>query len=103
MVFALVFFGIKTSQLTRVSMLPIAVGMGIFAFLMNQWKLRSLIELLVPPPGVVLREVHPRAKDYAYLEGKKGGEHQLRFDTAMPEDSRPEGFARTASVQSGIL
>ena len=64
--------------------------MGIFAFLMNQWKLRSLIELTVPPPGVVLREVHPSAKDYAYLEGKNGGEHELRFDTAVPEDSRPE-------------
>jgi hypothetical protein len=49
-VFAFIFLGIKTNQLTRIGVLPIVVGMGIFALLMNRWKLRSLIELTVPPP-----------------------------------------------------
>jgi hypothetical protein len=89
-VFAFIFFAIKTNQLTRISMLPIVLGMGVFALLMNRWKLRSLIELTVPPPGVVLREVHPSAKDYAYLESNRGREQALRLDTALTEDSRPE-------------
>jgi hypothetical protein len=87
---AFVFLGIKTGLLTRVSVMPIVLGMAIFAALMNRWKLRSLIALSVPPPGVELREVHPSAKDYAYLEGKNGRDQELRFDTAMTEDSRPE-------------
>ena len=89
-VFAFVFVGIKTNQLTRVAVLPIVVGMGIFAVLMKRWKLRSLIELSVPPPGVVLREVHPSAKDYAYLEGKNGRVQVVRIETSVTEDSRPE-------------
>jgi hypothetical protein len=89
-VFAFVFLGIKTNHLTRIGVLPIVVGMGIFALLMNRWKLRALIELSVPPPGVVLREVHPSANDYAHLEGKNGREQELRLDTAVTEDSRPE-------------
>jgi hypothetical protein len=89
-VFAFVFVGIKTHQLTRITVVPIVVGMGIFAFFMNRWKLRSLIELSVPPRGVVLREVHPSAKDYAYLEGKNGREQELRIEKSVTEDSRPE-------------
>jgi hypothetical protein len=89
-VFAFVFVGVMTNQLTRISVLPIVAGMGVFALLMNRWKLRSLIELTVPPPGVVLREVHPSARDYAYLEGKNRREQEIRLDTAVTEDTRPE-------------
>jgi hypothetical protein len=77
-------------QFTRITVVPIVVGMGIFAFFMNRWKLRSLIELSVPPRGMVLREVHPSAKDYAYLEGKNGREQELRIEKSVTEDSRPE-------------
>ena len=89
-VFTFVFIGRKTNQLPRISLLPIVVGMLIFALLMHRWKLRSLIELTVPPPGLVLREVHPSARDYAYLEGKSGREQALRLNTALTEQSGPE-------------
>jgi hypothetical protein len=89
-VFTFAFVGIMTKHLTRVTVLPIVVGMAIFAVLMSRWKIRSLIELSVPPSGVVLREVHSSAKDYAYLEGKDGRERELRIETPVAEDSRPE-------------
>ncbi len=89
-VFTSVFAGIATKHLARVTMLPIAVAMAIFAVLMNRWKLRTLIELSVPPPGVALREVYPSAKEYAYLEGKAERGREFRIEASEAEDSRPE-------------
>lgn len=88
-VFAFVFVGIKTNELTRIRLPTIVVSMVIFSLLMNRWKLRSLIELTVPPTGVVLSEVHPSAEDYAYLGGKNR-EQELRIERSVTEDSRPE-------------
>ena len=93
-VFTCVFAGILTKQFTRTTarliVIAFGIAMGIFAVLMKRWRMRSLIELSVPPSGVVLREVHPSAKDYADLEGKGGREREIRIETPVAEDSGPE-------------
>ena len=81
-VFAIEMLGIKTGNLTHMDALVIAVGLGVFSWLMQRWKFQSLIELNRPPQGVTLREVTPSAKDYAFLEGKNGRDNAFRVDPA---------------------
>jgi hypothetical protein len=88
--FATIMIGQTTRRLSRTSVLLIELALVVLALFMQRWRLRSLIELSLPPPGVELREVHPSAKDYAYLEGRNGRDQELRFDPAMTEDLRPE-------------
>jgi hypothetical protein len=89
-VFAIEMLAIATGHLTRTSVALIGLGLGVFALLMQRWRLRSLIELGLPPPGVELREVLPSAKEYAYLEGKDGRDKAFRFDPATTADPGPE-------------
>lgn len=88
--FALVLLGITTGRLTRISVFLTVLGLAIFAVFMQRWKLRSLIKLSLPPLDVELREVHPSAKDYAYLEGRNGHDQELRIEPATTDDSQRE-------------
>jgi hypothetical protein len=93
-VFAIVFpmelLGIWTGHVTRAGMLLTALGLGLLGACMQRWRLRSLIELSLPPPGVELREVFPTTREYAYLEGKSGRTKPFQFHTAIPENLGPE-------------
>jgi hypothetical protein len=89
-VFALEIIGIATGHLTRAGMLLATLGLGVFQVFMQRWRLKSLIELSLPPPGVELREVVPTARTYAYLEGKRGRTKAFQFDPATTEDPGPE-------------
>ena len=87
---AICLLGETTGRLSRISIALIELGFLLFAWFMRQWRVRSLIELSLPPPGVELREVRPSSKEYAYLEGKDGRDQAFRFDPAMKEDERPD-------------
>ncbi len=89
-VFAIEFLAIKTGHLTRTGMGLIGLGLLVFILFMQRWRLRSLIQLSLPPSGVDLREVLPSAKTYAYIEGKDGRDKAFRFDSATTEDPGPE-------------
>src|ERR1700679_720321 len=87
---AFVLLGITTGRLSRINVLLIESGLAVFAVCMQRWRLRSLIELSVPPPGVELREVLPSEKEYAYRDGKEGRDRAFRIDPATTDDHRPE-------------
>jgi hypothetical protein len=89
-VFAMGVLGIATGHLTNTGAALLGLGFAVFAFFMQRWRLRSLIELGLPPPGVELREVQPSSKDYAYLEGKLRRDKSFRFDLATTETPGPE-------------
>jgi hypothetical protein len=89
-VFAMEMLGIVTGHLARAGMFLSTLGLGVFAVFMQRWRLRSLIELSLPPPGVELREMLPSAREYAYLEGKSGPTKAFQFDPATTEEPGPE-------------
>ncbi len=89
-VFAMEMLCIVTGHLARAGMLLTTLGLGVFAVFMQRWRLKSLIELSLPPPGVELREVLPSAREYAYLEGKSGRTKAWQFDPATTEEPGPE-------------
>jgi hypothetical protein len=68
----------------------ISLGLLVFAFFVGRWRLRSLIELSLPPPGVQLRELLPSAREYAYLEGKDGRDNVFLPDPTATEGQLPE-------------
>jgi hypothetical protein len=82
--------GIATGQVTRTSTGLVGLVLGVFAIIVGRWRLQSLIELGLPPPGVALREVHSSARDYAYLEDKDGRERAFQFDSTTNVESGPE-------------
>jgi hypothetical protein len=90
----MVMIGQTTRQFSRTSVLliesPFVVLLMVLALFMERWRLRSLIELSLPPPGVELREVHPSAKDYAYLEGRDERDKVFQFDAATTAVPGPE-------------
>jgi hypothetical protein len=87
---AIVMLGRATGRLSVISVALIELGLLVFVWFMRRWRVRSLIELSLPPPGVELREVRPSSKEYAYLEGKDGRDQAFRFDPAAKADQRPE-------------
>ena len=89
-VFAVQMLGIWTGHLARAGILLTTLGLGVFAVFMQRWRLKSLIELSLPPPDVELREVLPSAREYAYLEGKSGRTKPFQFDPSTTEDPGPE-------------
>jgi hypothetical protein len=89
-VVALGLLGIATGHLTRPVMLLAAAVLGVFSVLMQRWRLKSLIELDLPPPGVELREVQPSAKEYEYLDGRGARDKVFRFNQASFEVTGPE-------------
>jgi hypothetical protein len=89
-VFVIEVVGIATGHVTRTSIGLVGLVLGVFALFMGRWRLKSLIELGLPPPGVELREVHPSARDYAYLEDKDGRDKAFQFDTTTKVEPGPE-------------
>jgi hypothetical protein len=89
-VVALGLVGIATGHLTRPVMLVAAAGLGVYSVLMQRWRLKSLIELDVPPPGVELREIQPSAKEYDYLEGRGVRDKVFRVNQASAAVTGPE-------------
>ncbi len=89
-VFAILLVGQHSGHLSRNSVACIGAALAIFAFLMGQWRVRSLIEICLPPAGVELREVRPSSREYAYLEGKDGRDQAFQFGPDSNADQRPE-------------
>jgi hypothetical protein len=87
---SIMLLGQTTGRLSRTSVALIGLALLVFAWFMRRWRVRSLIELSLPPPGVELREVRPSLKEYAYLEGKEERNKAFRFDLVSKEDGRPD-------------
>lgn len=87
---AILLTGQVNDWFSRTEVAVMQLGLVVFALLMFRWKVRSLIELRVPPPGVDLREVTPSAREYRYLEGKDGQGDAFQPDPTAREDQLPE-------------
>ena len=87
---AVILLGQRTGRLSRTGVGFLELGLVVFALIARWWKVRSLIELSLPPPGVGLREVLPSKREYAYLEDKGRRERTFQADPAASEDHTSE-------------
>ena len=86
---AIILVGELMGRLSRASVGLITLGLLVFAVFMRRWRVGSLIELSVPPPGTKLREVLPSAREYAFLEGKDGRDKVFQPDPVATESELP--------------
>jgi len=83
-------FGIATGHLPRAALLLIGPAFIAAISVHGRWTLRRMVLLEIPPPGVVLREVFPSAREYAYLEGKEDPGLGFQPDDEAMTDPSPD-------------
>ena len=89
-VFAVILLGQRAGRLSRTGVGFLEMGLVVLALVARWWKVRSLIQLSLPPRGVELREVMPSKREYAYLEGKDRRDRTFQPDPSAGEDRGPE-------------